>query len=311
VISSKIGRCAFCFSFVGAMVVSQLVYAAPADLNLGMVTFDRIIRGAQIPVYADVYNSAAPGSDDLNYTLYYTLPDGSTTTVVNGTRAADGGADATRWVYNFNSAGAPYGDNNFSATAAGQAGTLHSPKTVQADVEVLNHVVPATWINGREVDIREDHPQEPSVDPLAFGATGGGEFVSLAAPNIIGDPLVPTANMDLDSVFPTGSTKITATLAATYNVVANDDPSAGIPWQITIDTRSPGHFETIFNLGFSDEDIPGGSPTGSVKAKLRVFADVDASGAVTGGLVPLYVPEPGVAPMAVCLSGLLLRRRRS
>jgi hypothetical protein len=281
-------------------------------LNLGITAFNRIIRGAQIPINSGVFNDAPAGSDDLNYSLYYTLPNGTFTVPVTGTRAADGGAGYDPWTYTFNSAGAPYGPNNFSVTAAGQPGTLHSPKSAGLAVQVLNHVFPAQWINGKEIDIRETSVpvQEPSPDPLAFGATGGGETAALAAPGIVGDPLVPTADMDLDSVSWTGSDKINTDLLPTHNVVADDSPSAGIPWQIFINRTEPGHFTKTFTLRFSDEDIPGGLPPNSMTARLFVFFDVYADGSGSGGIVPLYIPEPGAMPITVMLSGFLFRHRR-
>jgi hypothetical protein len=290
-------RRAACLTFACANAVSQLVYAAPADLNLGISALNRIIRGAQIPINSGVFNDA---------------PNGASTVPVTGTRAADGGADYDPFTYTFNSAGAPFGPNHFSVTASGQAGTLHSPRSVGLDVQVLNHVFPAQWINGKEIDIRETSVpvQEPSVDPLAFGATGGGESAALAAPGILGDPLVPTANLDLDSISWTGSDKITTDLAPIHNVIADDNPSAGIPWQIFIKRTVPGHFEKTFTLKFSDEDIPGGLPPDSMTARLFVFFDVYSDGSGTGGLVPLYVPEPGSMSLTAALSFLHLRRRR-
>src|SRR5438045_2394680 len=96
-------RRAACFT----ILVAQLVFAAPADLNLGITALNRIIRGAQIPINSGVFNDAPAGSDDLNYSLYYTLPNGMFTVPVTGTRAADGGAGYDPWTYTFNSAGAP------------------------------------------------------------------------------------------------------------------------------------------------------------------------------------------------------------
>jgi hypothetical protein len=310
--TANVSRLAAFLIVLCTVLVAQLVSAAPADLDLNMIAYDRIIQGAQVPIYTDVYNVAAPGSDNLDYSLYYTFPNGSTSSVLTGSRAADGGAGVDRWTYNFNSALAPYGANTFKSTVEGQAGTLHSPKQYQVNIQVLNHVVPAQWYNGVEVDIREDHPpaQEPSPDPLAFGATGGGETVSLAAPNVLGDPLVPTANMDLDSISEIGSSKITSDLVPTYGVVADDSPTAGIDWSIIVNRSQPGHFEKTFTLKFSDEDIPGGSSPESMTARLFVYFDIAADGSGVGGIVPLYVPEPGVASMLVALSALLLRRRR-
>jgi hypothetical protein len=279
--------------------------AAPANLDVNILAPDRIIRGATVPVYADVYNVASSGADALNYSLYYTLPDATNTAVVNGARAADGGAGATRWQYDFNSTGRPFGANNFAVTVTGQAGTLNSPKTVGLAIQVLNHVEPAMWINGVEIPIRKELAQEPSVDPLAFGATGGGESFSAAAPHILGDPLVPTAAMDLDVIGVSGSSAITTTLATTMNVTADDSPTAGIPWTISV-PNLPGHYEKTLTLGFSDEDIPGAVSAGSIEAQLLIKVDVNVNGEATGSLTVL--PEPaGVT--ALVLGALTVCRR--
>ncbi len=296
-------------SLFSVVVCSSLVYAAPADLDLNVIALNRIIRGAQVPIYADVYNVAAAGADELNYSLYFTLTDSSVTTPVTDTRAADGGASADRWSLNFDSSFAPFGPNNFSATATGQDGTLHSPKTVGVTVQVLDHVAPAMWINGQEIPIREDPIVEPQIAPEQFAATGGGESFAAAAPHILGDPIYPTANMDLDSVSSVGDSEIATDLVPTYGVVADDNPSAGIPWQIYLNGVMPGHhYSKTFILGFSDEDIPGGVPTGSIISRILVTADVDANGA-TISLVPLYVPEPGAISMMIVVAVFLLRRR--
>jgi hypothetical protein len=293
---------------LGAGAASVPAIAAPANLAIDIVAPDRIIHGATVPVYADVFNVAAAGADDLNYSLYYTLPDTTTTTVVNGTRAADGGADATRWQYDFNSAASPFGANNFSITVAGQAGTLNSPQTKGLAIQVLDHVEPAMWINGVEIPIRKEAAQEPSVDPLAFGATGGGESFSAAAPHILGDPIVPTAAMDLDTLNLTGDPAITTTLISTHNVTADDSPSAGIPWSINVQNVL-GHHEAMLTLGISDEDIPGAVPTGSIESQLLIKVDVNANGEASGTLTVL--PEPTGGPTMMLLGAVAIVRRRS
>jgi hypothetical protein len=282
--------------------------AAPPNLGLDVLAPDRIIRGATVPVLADVFNVAAAGADALNYSLYYTLPDATTTPVVNGVRAADGGAGATRWQYDFNSAASPFGANNFSVTVAGQTGTLNSPQTKGLAIQVLNHVEPAMWINGVEIPIRKGVAQEPSVDPLAFGATGGGESFAASAPHILGDPLVPTAAMDLDTINLSGDPAISSTLIPTPNVPPNDSPSAGIPWTINIQ-NVPGHHEAMLTLGLSDEDIPGAVSSGSILAELLIKVDVNANGQATGTLTVL--PEPtGAATLLLGALAASLRRRR-
>jgi hypothetical protein len=266
----------------------------PADLGLSSQAPARIVQGANIPVYGYIYNEAPTGSDDLNYSIYYELPGGGTSTAAMGTKSADGGATFDTYRYDFDSSLAQFGDNVFTIHAAGQQGTLHSPQTQQVTVEVVNHVVPAMWIQGVEVHIDEAHhaAQEPDVDPLAFGATGGGESFAAGCPHIIGDPTVPTAALDLDSISSEGDAQITTDLAPVSNVSASDDPSSGIAWHVFVDGSTLGQFSKIFTVRFSDEDIPGASPTGSVVAYLEILANVDGNG-VSGSIE--VVPEAFVA----------------
>jgi len=116
--------------------------------------------------------------------------------------------------------------------------------------------------------------------------------------------------MDLDSITEIGSSKITSDLVPTFGVIADDSPTAGIPWHIIVNRTAPGHFEKTFVLKFSDEDIPGGSSPESMTARLFVYFDIAADGSGRGEIVPLYVPEPGLLSLTSALAVLLLRRRR-
>jgi hypothetical protein len=300
---------------VAMVAVVQSAVAAPPDLGLNLIAPNRVVRGANFPLNAHVFNVAAPGADALNYSLFYTLPGGTNTGVVNGTRAADAGAGSDLVTLFYDTAGSPLGPNHFSVTAGGQAGTLHTPQTVELDVQVLRHVLPFNWISGNLRPL--EGAQEPAVDPLAFGATGGGESFSApsnavggpsgsnrpAGPNLVNSVIADTAALDLDSVFATGSSEITTTLVPTPNIPADLAPTAGLPWQINVKNQ-PGHYEKMLTLTFSDEDIPGAVSPSSIVSELLIKVDVNANGA-TGTLTVL--PEPAIA---ILLTPLALLRRR-
>ncbi len=128
------------------------------------------------------------------------------------------------------------------------------------------------------------------MDPLAFGATGGGESFAAGAPGVINDPVAPTAGLDLDSITAIGDPQITLSLAPFTDLAADDDPAFGDPFQILVDGSVPGVYFTDFELNYSDEqDLPGADATGSEHAYFAVQVTV-TSGGVTGMVV---VPEPG------------------
>jgi hypothetical protein len=295
----------FCV-LVASSVVHGVPTTGPAQIGLATLAPEKIVRGVTVPIGASVSNLAAAGSNDLNYSIYYVLPDNSQTLPANGTKAADGGATSNDYEYDFDSTGAAYGSNNFKVRVA-DPNALNSPQERSLSVQVVNHVRPAMWFNGVEVPIQESIVEAPPPDDLAFGATGGGEMFSAAAPNVIGDPAVPTAAMDLDHVFSSGASQITTNLLPTPNVVASDDPSSGIAWQIFVDGSVNGHYSKILTLLFSDEDIPGAVSPDSIAARLEIDVDVTDDG-VTGTLRVL--PEPAEA-FIVAPFLLLMRRRRA
>ena len=296
--ASSVGFCVF-VAFLSPSHASAVPTTGPADLGLSSQAPSPIVRGATVPVYAYVYNVAPAGSADLNYSLYYTLPDNSVTATVNGTKAADGGATPKAYQYDFDSTSAPFGDNTFVIHAS-DPNALDSPQAQQVTVRVVHHAVPAMWVQGQEISMQESTVQEPEFTPEAFGATGGGEFFSAAAPHILNDPAVATAGMDLDSISSTGDPQITTNLGTTTNVTANDDPTAGIAWTIFVDGSTVGHYSKILTLLFSDQDIPGADATGSVEARILIQADVTSDG-VTGSLEILPEPRIAIALMPILL----------
>jgi hypothetical protein len=156
--------------------------------------------------------------------------------------------------------------------------------------------------------------QEPSVEPLAFGATGGGESFPAAAPGVIGDPppATPADEVDLDSITPNGASQITITLAP-FTDLPPDDPSAAVPWNINVDTTTPGLYSTDFELNYSDEqDIGGADAPGSEHGYFQVVASVAP---IAGGQdevqIWLVVPEPAALALIVIPALFLPRRRKS
>jgi hypothetical protein len=282
----------------------------PGDLGMqSQIQYSTVIQGAMDQVTAFIYNTAPAGSADVNYSVYATFPYGNSASTYSGIKGADGGTGyITLPPFSFNSGLANPGTNTVSVTATdtGTGDTL----TQSGKVLVLAHGVPAFVLGGSVVQLSSRPPaaQEPSVDPLAFGATGGGEEFAAGAPNVIVDPMAPTAEMDLDSITVTGSPQITLTLHPFVDQVASDDPSLGVPFQIDVDGSTPGTYFTTFELNYSDEqDLPGALAPGSEHGFFSVFAEVTPSG-VTGGII--LVPEPGIGAMlAAGLAVIVLLRR--
>jgi hypothetical protein len=295
----------FRFSLFFFLCLPAVLRGQPGQLALSsQIQYSTVIQGAFDPVTAYIYNTAPPGSASVNYSSFATFPYGNSGTYL-GTKGADGGVGYVSLPFSFNSGLVSPGIHSISVTATdtGTGGTL----TQSGNVTVLAHGVPAFVIGGSVVQLSSTPPaQEPSVDPLAFGATGGGETFAAHAPNVINDPIAPTAEMDLDSITVFGSPQISITLHPFTNEIASDDPAQGVAFDIDVDGSVPGTYFTTFELNYSDEqDLPGALAPGSEHGFFSVFAEVTASG-VTGGIV---VPEPATGTMLVAgLVGLVWRR---
>ena len=276
-----------CFAL---LCIVPAVYADPGQLAMSsFIQYSTVIRGFQDPVTAQIYNEAAPGSDAVNFNVFATFPYGSPSSY-SGIRAADGGSGYLTLPFSFDTGLVSPGSQPVSVTAK-DTGTGVS-LTQSGSVLVLAHADPAFNIGGNVIQM-SSHPvaaQEPSVDPLAFGATGGGSHFAAGAPNVINDPVAPTAGLDLDSITAFGDSQITLTLAPFTDLAANDDPAFGDAFQIEVDGSVPGVYFTDFELNYSDEqDLPGADATGSEHAYFGVQVTVTPDG-VTGVMV---VPEPG------------------
>ena len=274
------------------LFIVPAVYADPGQLSMSsFIQYPTVIQGFQDPVTAQIYNEAAPGSDAVNFSVFASFPYGNSGTY-SGSRAADGGSGFLTLPFSFNSGLVNPGSHTVSVTATdtGTGGSL----TQSGSVLVLAHADPAFNIGGNVIQMSSQPvaAQAPSVDPLAFGATGGGESFAAGAPNVINDPVAPTAGLDLDSVTAFGDSQITLSLAPFTDLAANDDPAFGDAFQILVDGSVPGVYYTDFELNYSDEqDLPGADAVGSEHAYFGVLVTVTASG-VTGMVV---VPEPGSA----------------
>jgi len=272
------------------LFIVPAAYAGPGQLSMSsQIQYPTVIQGYQDAVNAQIYNEAAFGSDPVNFSVYATFPYGNTTPYT-GSRAADGGSGYLNLPFSFNSGQVNPGSQTVSVTATdtGTGGSL----TQSGSVLVLAHADPAFNIGGNVIQLssRPVAAQEPSVDPLAFGATGGGETFAASAPNVINDPVAPTAGLDLDSITAIGDSQITLSLTPFTDLAANDDPAYGDAFQIMVDGSVPGVYFTDFELNYSDEqDLPGADATGSEHAYFGVQVTV-TSGGVTGVVV---VPEPG------------------
>ena len=279
-----------------ALVVAGLVLFAagaaqafPAEIGLTVSVQDpRVITGGSTKLFANVSNTAL-GSDDPRYHVDFSHivpeedPDGVLAAAASKTWEAD-------W-----STSSP-GPNPPSVTVS-DPNAGNNPQTRVFDVEVLAHSHPFLEFAGIIWDLLTP-PVEPTITPEQFAATGGGEDFAALAPNVFGDPPIPTADLDLDRVSWTGDPEITTDLEPFFNLPHNDDPNFGHPFNIFISLTNPGTFTKQFFLFFSDEDLPGASSPESVATSFTVVATV--------------VPEPSTGLLLVfALAGLAAMRRRS
>ena len=273
------------------------------------IQYSTVIQGAVDPVNALIYNTAPSGSAAVNYSVFASFPYGSSGAYM-GTAAADGGASYVTLPFSFNSGLVSPGTNSIGVTAT-DTGTGNM-LTQSGNVLVLAHAAPAFVLGGSVVNLASKAPaaQEPSVDPLAFGATGGGETFAASAPNVINDPMAPTAEMDLDSITAFGSSQITLTLHPFTDQIASDDPSQGVGFQIDVDGSTPGDYFTAFELNYSDEqDLQGAAAPGSEHGYFGVVAHVTDSSVM--GYVVVPEPQTGALVAAGLVVWGLLKSRKS
>jgi hypothetical protein len=278
--------------------------------------YSRVIYGYTVPVYAQVYNDAAPSSGTtLFYSISATFPYGNST-ITSGpaysSRAPDGGASYDQWAFNFNTSYVPnYGTNTVNFTATN---TVTNYSVSQGlPITVLARARPAFYMSGQSNTLSstpiDTGIQAPNLPPQSFGGTGGGESASFASPVTLGDPdpNTPTDDMDIDSLSASGDPEITDNLPSDDNIPP-DDPADGDPSMITIDTSTPGLYNTLFEVNYSDEqDLPGADAPGSEHAYFLVTALVTD----TEWEAWITLPEPTSASLLLATVPLLLQRRRA
>jgi len=265
--------------------------AGAASIGLtGSVADPVVVSGGSTQLSATVQNTGGSGGGDLNYTVDIATPG----VPYSASDVLAPGASDT-WLATYDSTGQPYGANTTSVTVT-DPGATNSPQSILLGVTVLAHATPYVFFGTGP--LQPLGAQEPPVDPLAFGATGGGEF--FAAAGIVNDPPYPTAGLDLDSIVATGDSQIRTDLTPFANLAASDNPADGHLFNIMVSLAAPGTFTKTFQLYFSDQNLPGASAPGSVATSFTVVATV------------LPVPEPTTAGLlAIGLAALVVAKRRS
>jgi hypothetical protein len=274
--------------------------AAPAQMDIvGDVTHSRVIRGGSTNINAYVKNPAPVAADDLHYRVQIEDPGGGIT-AYEGTRPA-GGARTGPLVGVFNSGGKPLGINTTTIRGIDRDGILDEVVRF-ADVNVVarshpylyqptkpDHEAFYYWARSGEAPA-----QEPSVDPLAFGATGGGESFAAVSAAVGNMSRSPTASLNLLGYTSVGSPEITTDLTSFMNLVADLNETNANPhfFNVLVALAHVGNFSKRFTLQFADENIPGGE---SFDLSFTVKASV--------------VPEPGMLTVLASAGVILFGSR--
>lgn len=282
-------------TLLGTVCSLQAHPVIAGTIDLQMVYQPRVVQGASANIYAYVANSAPPGSSDLNYSISYAYPYG-TSTLNDQTRVAGAGAGIP-YVGQFDSSQTGLGTQTTTVTVS-DPDASNSPVSAQVGVTVLTHAVPVfyTAMVGQQAIVA----QEPSPDPLAFGATGGGESFA-GRSSAVNDPAEPTAMLDLDNIVEIGDAQIRAqfyapdyspqTMSEFISSFKNlkeiheasgqsviTDPLLyevyGRSFDIFVDTSLPGVFTKTWQFAFSDEDIPGAYEPGTLTRTFSITAVV-------------------------------------
>lgn len=274
-----------------------LVLAVPATIDLQVVGQPRVVQGAAADLFAFVQNSAAPGAEDLNFSIEFAYPYG--TSVLNNNVRIAGAGFGVPFSGPFDSTQVALGTHTTNVTVTDPNAT-NSPQVASFETTVLTHAVPIFY-----VQVFGETPQliaEPEIAPEQFAATGGGETFA-ARSTAVNDPPVPTAKLDLDEIIVTGDDQIRIEYLSSAGSpqtreqfvdsfenlteiheasgLANIDiedfltyEQFGRSFDIYVDTSTPGHFSKELTFLFSDEDIPGGSAPASVSLTFRYAATV-------------------------------------
>jgi hypothetical protein len=293
------------------IAVTGLLLARPqpapaATIGLSVTqSSTKLITGGVVQVNASVTDTDLNDPDGMDYTVTYSDWHGSITTPPLNTAESSLASQFT-----FNSAYganlAPLGNDPYTISVSSNQAT-NSPATYNGSVLVLAHSFPQifSYVLNKFIPI-PSAAQEPPVDPLAFGATGGGDTAAVVSGAVSNrDPPEPTAGMALNFISEVGDSKITSNLA-TFDYLApiapdNQNPNDGYVFQVQCVNTSPGTFSKTFTLGFSDEqDLPGANSPGSFVAKVSYTFHINPDGSSTYEVY--LVPEP--ASLALLAIGL-------
>jgi hypothetical protein len=190
----------------------------------------------------------------------------------------------------------PVGTSPYSIKI-GSDNANNSPQTYNGSVFVLAHSAPQifSYVLNKYILVPPAPATAPSPDPLAFGATGGGEsFASAWGSNANRDPPEPTAGMAM-FFSESGSSKITSTLSPFSSLAAiaadNQNPDDGSLYEVRCQNDQPGTYTKIFTMYFSDEqDLPGANAPGSFVAQVSYTFHIAPDGSSTYEVY--LVPEP-------------------
>jgi hypothetical protein len=262
------------FLIVGRAVIGMSSFVPRAEA----------VQGGQVPFYVYVTNTAAAGSSNLNYTLTQRFPNGGqvsvTDTLAPGAR--------TVWTNTFDTTpyppSSPPGYVYPIVSTVSDTNAANNPQSATNYISIDAHARPYLYFQGNYFDLTQAPviPLEPIFAPLAFGATGGGESVAVAAPAVIGDPVEAAAELDLDTVSNAGSSYVNTDLAAftdltpDYDLTGPPAASNSHPFTIYVSRAAPpGVYTNTFYLGFSDEnDLAGANAPGAVQGSFTVITTV-------------------------------------
>jgi hypothetical protein len=258
------------------------------------VQSSRVIQGADDPIYAFLYNFAPVGSPATiaQVTAVYGFGNPASLGGYLGPVTATGGATFLTLPFPLSTRNLGPGIFPYQVTAINKS--TGGSSTQSGQFTVLAHAKPALFVQGQIIPLST--PAVISFTANVFAEASGGTEAASGAynPTMLGDPPpgVPTADLDLDAVSSFGSPYITTTLAPFTDLLSNDDPSQGLPFQISFQVPSLGDYSTTFLLHYSDaQDLPGADLPDSELASFNVNLDVTATTAYWT-ITTDTVPEP-------------------
>lgn len=294
---------------VMSFVLAETQSASASQIGLSVTqSAPVVISGAKVNVNATVTNTDdSPQSGNLNFDVAYQDWDSETNIGHDGDGAGTlPPGNSQSFPFQGNTTGATLGTNGYSVKVSSNVAT-NSPQNYNGSVFVLAHSAPQIFSYVLNKYILIPPPATaPPADPLAFGATGGGESVAVPLGLANRDPPEPTAGMAMNFFSESGSSKITSTLAPFDNLAAiaadNQNPNDGLVFQILCQNNEPGTFSKTFTLYFSDEqDLPGANLPGSFVAEVsctfQIYPDGSSQYAIN------LVPEP--TSMVMLATGMI------